>query len=221
MPSARNSAALKRPAWMKGVVNSVTFTMNRFARRAVLTRSSTVNNNCVVTLKDIATFNALNNRWELIEDYTLPSNCTLTINENEILIIDNGKRLNNNGTITNNGTIENNGGTIVNFGGGTITNNGGEINNQNGGEIFNQNGGAIVNFGGEIINQIGGIINNQNGGTINNSGGIIITNSGIFSNNGTIFNGDVINCPTGTIIGPITGVAPMTQCAPPHKLIKN
>ena len=40
MPTARNSAALKRPAWMKGVVDSVTFTMNRFARRAVSTRSA-------------------------------------------------------------------------------------------------------------------------------------------------------------------------------------
>ena len=40
MPTARNSAALKRPAWKKGVVDSVTFTMNRFARRTVLTRVS-------------------------------------------------------------------------------------------------------------------------------------------------------------------------------------
>jgi hypothetical protein len=45
MPLARNSAALKKPAQMKGVVNSVSFTMNRFTRRAVLLRSTLISTN--------------------------------------------------------------------------------------------------------------------------------------------------------------------------------
>ena len=40
MPLARNSLSLKRPAWMKGVVTSTTFTMNRFARQSVSMRAA-------------------------------------------------------------------------------------------------------------------------------------------------------------------------------------
>lgn len=225
MPSARNSAALKRPAWMKGVVNSVTFTMNRFARRAVLIRSPTVNNNCVVTLEDIATFNALNNRWELDENYTLPSNCTLTINENEILLINNGKSLTNNGeiiinnsgkiiifsccTFNNNGKINNSGSIEVN---GPLNNSGTIINN---GILTNESG--IINNSGVIINNISGEIFSDfttnkiiNSGTIENKGEITnegeINNSGTITNSGKIFNqvvfsnANIFNQSGGTII---------------------
>ena len=86
MPLARNSSALKKPAWKKGVVNSVTFTMNRFARRAVLIRAEkrypsgnggNGGGSGCIPLRDIATFDGV--QWNI--------NGNTTINEGECLII--------------------------------------------------------------------------------------------------------------------------------------
>ena len=202
MPTARNSAALKRPAWMKGVVDSVTFTMNRFARRAVLTRVSK-NYKTNILLSDIARYIESENRWELNEENTtIPCNYILTIREGEILWINNGKSLTNNGEIIissgdNTGIALFNG--ILTNNGIIIINNSAFLSSING--IINNNNGIIIINNSAFLASIDGIINN---GIINNSGTIsnqlvgTITNNGIINNSGTITNSGIINN-SGTI----------------------
>jgi hypothetical protein len=228
MPRARNSAALKRPAWMKGVVNSVTFTMNRFARRAVSRRSAPrlnlqtldtdTTNKCIVSLSDIANLD----EGEYVFDtsinqvYTLEENCTLTINNNFRF---GGNEFINNGTIlvkeefyiALEGTLSNNDKIIISDNA-TINTSGGDL--ENSGSIIIKNEGAILGRGGTLNNSgsiiiesgpnennFRGIFNLSNGSELNNSGNI--TNGGTISNrNGeTIINENdgIINNSGGTI----------------------
>lgn len=223
MPLARNSSALKKPAWKKGVVNSVTFTMNRFARRAVLIRaekrypSGNGGGSGCIPLRDIATFDGV--QWNI--------NGNTTINEGECLIIPEATilKLGNfpNGSLTNNGTITVNGSIISPS---TINNNSiinistsGDItlNGDAGASVFNNNAAGIINNEGTLSmlgSNIGQLINN---GTINNSGGTLIVDGVDFINNNTIYNPDNTQpCPSSTIteIIPITGNAPLNQCPP-------
>jgi hypothetical protein len=132
------------------------------------------------------------------------------------------------GTSINNGTININSGELYNAPLRTtpILNNFGTINVNNGStflnaSIFNNNGqinnlSSLINSGG-VINNTGGEINNLLSSLINNTGSssnIIDNTNGIINNSGYIYNGNNINCTSGTIIGSINGNPVLNECLP-------
>ena len=166
-----------------------------------------------ININDIATLNN-SNQYDLNGDTTIRT-C-------EILVIEDGIRLNiRSHTLTNNGTINNNyliyndtGGSIDNVAGGIINNKYriyyGTINNTSGGIINNTDGGSLLGNDGGIINNTGGIINNNSGGIIDNTEGGLINNTG-----GTIYLGDDDVCGLGIITGSVPLGNPVSLMCPP------
>jgi hypothetical protein len=127
-----------------------------------------------ISLSSIAT-ESPSGTWTLKSNTTITICQSLTVGDDDTLIITEGLTLTNYGTITNNGgTITNDGGTIINNG---IINNGGE---------------STINIDLNSTETVGGIMTNN--GTINNDGVIrcllgvetaanTINNSGSFYNN--------------------------------------
>ncbi|HET6458952.1 MAG TPA: hypothetical protein VFG24_08760 [Nitrosopumilaceae archaeon] len=143
-------------------------------------------------LSDQASCVSLNGIWD--PTFSECEVVNLTINAGDVLQINAGVELFNDGIIKNFGTISSSG-IIDNFG--TITNSNGTINNNSGGTIIQEsdlinNSNGTINNSGTIINY--GVVTNNPGSTIGNSDIIdnfdVITNSGIINDScgGIVYN---------------------------------